>query len=251
MGPLNDLPQYPGLRGVAGKVVPPAGAGVRPCRLLPGSTSGLRLRGTRCSPCLRMAWPRWLPAWRCIRGWLLRSGGWPAGLRRGGQGCGRMARAARCAGSALPRLRRPRRWRERLLPMHGGADQANGPGACARLRDGITASGGAVRQRSLIGASYARDLPAISGTPSRSARPAGRFWPGVIAGMTRSSAATPSDCVHGVHLQSARCGSSEVSDIAVIGWGTWIRTKTVRVRVGSSTVKLFPNGQRGITPPRR
>ncbi len=24
------------------------------------------------------------------------------------------------------------------------------------------------------------------------------------------------------------------------GWGTWIRTKTVRVRVGSSTVKLSP-----------
>lgn len=24
------------------------------------------------------------------------------------------------------------------------------------------------------------------------------------------------------------------------GWGTWIRTKTARVRVGSSTVKLSP-----------
>jgi hypothetical protein len=29
------------------------------------------------------------------------------------------------------------------------------------------------------------------------------------------------------------------------GWGTWIRTKTARVRVGSSTVKLFPNGVGG------
>ena len=27
------------------------------------------------------------------------------------------------------------------------------------------------------------------------------------------------------------------------GWGTWIRTKTVRVRVGSSTVKLSPKRQ--------
>ena len=26
------------------------------------------------------------------------------------------------------------------------------------------------------------------------------------------------------------------------GWGTWIRTKTKRVRATRSTVKLFPNG---------
>lgn len=32
--------------------------------------------------------------------------------------------------------------------------------------------------------------------------------------------------------------------IWMVGWGTWIRTKTARVRVGSSTVKLSPKRDR-------
>ena len=33
-----------------------------------------------------------------------------------------------------------------------------------------------------------------------------------------------------------------------VGWGTWIRTKNARVRVGSFTIKLFPIGVPPRTP---
>ena len=77
---------------------------------------------------------------------------------------------------------------EAVLLMHGAADPANEPGACARLGETMGASGGAVRLRTLDGASYAWDLLAISGTdralliqPDGSGHVMSRAWPAMAA----------------------------------------------------------------------
>ena len=38
-------------------------------------------------------------------------------------------------------------------------------------------------------------------------------------------------------------GKSFIFQSSESGWGTWIRTRTKRVRAARSTVKLFPTGE--------
>ena len=77
---------------------------------------------------------------------------------------------------------------EAVLLMHGSADPANEPGACARLGETMGASGGAVRLRILNRASYAWDFPAFSGEdrallirPDSPGRVIAVAWPAMAA----------------------------------------------------------------------
>ena len=88
-----------------------------------------------------------------------------------------------CAGLAPAAMRG-----EAVLLMHGAADPANEPGACARLGETMGASGGAVRLRILNRASYAWDFPAFSGEdrallirPDSPGRVIAVAWPAMAA----------------------------------------------------------------------
>ena len=120
--------------------------------------------------------------------------GFGAGARLAAEWSGPMgARALLYPGSAglVPAAMRG----EAVLLMHGAADPANEPGACARLRQAMAASGVAVRLKVFDHATYAWDWPAYSAEgrallprPDAPGRVVVQAWP-ELAAMSASEVA--------------------------------------------------------------